>query len=229
MSSMSSNNRAFPYAKIAHFGNVKPVFETDPVASSVVKDIDSSFDIGPTSRLFGPIMPNAQLYMAEKCSKQWDGSCEFLSRNPDSTKCNAGKIESPLFQSPKPDSMTIGDFLVENAAVRRFCDLSSCKIVEEPYNPMDPKSPMVKSYRNWNPYKKCMPVCTPPENPDKDLLMNKVLDHPELHIDLLMNMYNNVKDRRKYVGTRIGIIFNLFDQQFGVPTGGYTGYTGGRR
>jgi len=225
-----SQRRSYPYAKIANFGQVQPVLLTNAVGLSISKDIDTTFDTGPTSRLFGPDMPNAQLYMAEKCSKQWDGACEFLSRNQDGTKCNAGKISSPLFQSPPVDGMTIGDFLVENSAVRRFCDLSSCKISEEPYNPMDPYSPMVRSYSDCG-YTKCMPVCMPPDDPDNDILLNKVLDKPDRHTDLLVNMYRNVKDRQKYENTRIGMIFSLFDTYFQrqSQSSGYTGYTGPRR
>ena len=66
------SHKSFPYARIATFGQLNPVLRTDPVGYSIYKDIDSSFDIGPTSRLFGPEQPNSQLYMAEKCAKNWD-------------------------------------------------------------------------------------------------------------------------------------------------------------
>ena len=220
------SNRSFPYAKISNFGQIQPTFMTDAVGFSVNKDIDTSFDIGPTSRLFGPDMANAQLYMAEKCAKEWDGSCELMSRNQDSSKCNAGKISSSLFKTPNVEGMTVGDFLVENAAVRRFCNLSSCKLTKEPYNPMDPHSPMVSSYSD-NGYKQCLPVCEPPSDPDNDILLNKVLDKPDRHIDLLLNMYRNVKDRQKYQNTRLGMIFNVLDSYYAQGSG-YTGYTGHR-
>ena len=218
------SNRSFPYAKIANFGQIQPRLMTDAVGFSVSKDIDTSFDIGPTSRMFGPDMPNAQLYMAEKCAKEWDGSCELMSRNRDSSKCNSGKISSSLFRSPSVDGMTVGDFLVENAAVRRFCDLSSCKLTKESYNPMDPHSPYVSSYSDCG-YTQCLPVCEPPSDPDNDILLNKVLDKPDRHIDLLVNMYRNVKDRKKYENNRLGMIFNVFDSYF-QQASGYTGYTG---
>jgi hypothetical protein len=54
----------------------------------------------------------------------------------------------------------------------------------------------------------------PPENPDQDILMNKVLDKPDVHTDLLVNMYRNVMKRNqrdKYKNTRIGYIFNVID------------------
>lgn len=217
---MANTKRAFPYAKISTFGQVAPILMTDPVGYSVSKNIDTDFDIGPTSRLFGPEQPNAQLYMAEKCAKEWDGACEFMSRNRTGAGnvCNAGKIPSELFPTPPTSDMGIGDFLIENAAVRRFCDLSSCQVSQEPYNPMDPHSPMVKSYSDCC-AAKCMPVCKPPSNINdvkNDILLNKVLDHPDRHVDLLLNMYKNTpqNERGKYENTRIGMIFTVFDAYF---------------
>ena len=206
------------YVKIRNFGVLPDSVRLDPIASSIVKDIDMSMDEGASSRLFGPDQPNSQLFMAERCAKNWDGACELLYRNNDPTKCNAGKIDSTLFRS-SPSGMTIGDFLVENSAVRRFCDLSSCAISSEPYNPMDPDSVNVTSYgikqgMMGMPNKQCLPVCMPPSNPDHDLLLNKVLDRPHFHTDLLINMYHNVRDRKAYENTRLGIIFNVFDSYF---------------
>lgn len=210
-----SCNRSFPYAQISKFGNsLNPVLTLDPVASSIYKDPDSSFDIGDTAYLYGPEKESSQLYMAEKCSKNWDGACEFLSRNNDNTKCNVGKISSPLFQTMyAPGKQTIGDFLVENSGVRKFCDLSTCNMTQEPYDYQNPNSPWVTRYGCYSD-KKCLPVCLPPSNPDTDILLNKVLDKPDLHIDLLINMYKNViknGTREQYRNTRIGNIFNIFD------------------
>jgi hypothetical protein len=152
--------------------------------------------------------------MAEKCAGNWDSACEFASRNRDSTYPNAGKIGSPLFDNDTPAGSTIGDMLIENAAVRRFCDLTSCSIEREPFNPLDPTSPYVSSF-NQGEYGICAPVCKPPANPDSDILLNKVLDSPNLHVDLLLNMYRNSKnEREKYKNTRIGSVFNIFDLYF---------------
>jgi hypothetical protein len=210
-----SYNRSFPYVSISKFGaNLNPLLTIDPVASSIYKDPDSSFDIGDAANQFGPATTSSQLYMAERCSKNWDGACEFLSRNNDNTKCNSGRISSPLFPTIyAPGRQTIGDFLVENAGVRRFCNLDSCSVREEPYDYTNPNSVTVKSYGCCG-MDACLPVCLPPDNPDQDLLLNKILDKPDLHIDLLINMYKNVNaqnSRLKYKNTRIDHIFNIFD------------------
>jgi hypothetical protein len=211
-----SCNRQFPYTKIQNFGkDLNPVLKTDPVGWSIYYDPDSFFDIGPTAQWYGPNSINPQLYMAEKCSKNWDGACELASRQRSDgvqkQMCNNARISSPLFARSSPPNMTVGQFLIENSAVRRFCDLSSCAVTEEPFNPLDSDSPMVKSYGCCG-NKICMPVCKPPQNPDNDILLNKVLDEPEYHVDLLLNMYRNVKnDRNAYKNTRIGKIFDIFD------------------
>jgi hypothetical protein len=210
-----SYNRSFPYVQISKFGTcLNPVLTIDPVASSIFKDPDSNFDIGDSANQFGPSTTKSQLYMAEKCSKNWDGACEFLSRNNDDTKCNSGKISSSIFPTMyAPGRQNIGDFLVENSAVRRFCDLNSCSISEEPYDYSNPNSVWVKSYGCCG-NNECLPLCMPPNDPDNDILLNKVLDKPDLHIDLLINMYRNVNQqnsRNKYQNTRIGHIFNIFD------------------
>lgn len=210
-----SCNRSFPYAQISKFGaNLNPKLTLDPVGASIYKDVNSSFDIGDTAVLYGPKHENSQLYMAEKCSKNWDGACEYLSRDNTDTNCNSGKIGSPLFSTLlPPGKANIGDYLVENASVRRFCDLSSCSVSQSPYDYTNPNSPMVSSYGCCG-MSECLPVCMPPENPDQDILMNKVLDKPDVHMDLLVNMYRNVMRnnlRSKYANTRIGYVFNLLD------------------
>jgi len=210
-----SCNRSFPYVQISKFGtSLNPLLTIDPVASSVFKDPDSNFDIGDSADQFGPSTERSQLYMAERCSKIWDGACEFLSRNNDDTKCNSAKIPSAIFPTVyAPGRMTIGDFLVENSSVRRFCDLNTCAIKQEPYDYNNPNSVLVTSYGCCG-ITECLPLCMPPDDPDNDILLNKVLNKPDLHIDLLINMYKNVNgqgSRNKFQNTRIGHIFNIFD------------------
>lgn len=213
---MSICNRTFPYVPIAKFGaSMNPVMSIDPVAASVYKDVDSDFDIGEMAIRYGPRSKESMLYMAERCAKNWDGACEFLSRNRDANAvCNQARISSPLFRRINPpNSETIGDILVENTAVRRFCDLSSCAVTSSPYDPTNPNSVWVKQYGCCG-TTTCLPVCFPPDDPDNDIVLNKVLDKPDLHLDLLVNMYKNVNNQKlrgKYVNTRLGRIFSIFD------------------
>jgi hypothetical protein len=61
----------------------------------------------------------------------------------------------------------------------------------------------------------CMPVCKVPENPDNDILLNKVLNQPQKYLDLLINMYYHCRnDKTIQPDTRIAQIFKLFEAYF---------------
>lgn len=207
--------RSKNYVPFANFGtSLSPVLRTNPVANSIYRDIDSFFDEGSLAHTFGPATESSQLYMAEKCSKEWDGACELLSRNNDTSKPNVGLVESQLFRHNEPGTMSIGDYLVLNTGTRRFCTFDTCSIDESLYNVNDPSSPFVKKIGSSD-TKECVPVCLPPPNPDSDIVLNKILNQPHKYIDLLVNMYHNCrKNRDAYKNTRIGNIFNLFDIYF---------------
>jgi hypothetical protein len=206
------NKNRSNYVPLRNFGtSLSTNLRTDPIGFSIYRDIDSFFDEGSLARTFGPKNKTSQLYMAEKCSKNWDGACELLSRNNETSVVNLGKVDSPVFKTPETSNMSIGDFLIENSAQRRFCNLDTCSIDEELYNINDPTSPLVKEIGGNS----CIPVCTPPQDPDKDILLNKILNQPHKHIDLLLNMYHNCKNNREsYKNTRIDKIFNLFELYF---------------
>ena len=203
------------YVPLKNFGTaLAPALRTDPIAYSIYKDIDSLFDEGSMARSFGPASKSSQCYMAEHCSKKWDGACELLSRNDDLSKPNVGLVESPAFRHNAPGTMSIGDYLVLNSATRRFCNFDSCSTTEEIYNPNDPTSPMVKHIGSDS-ARPCMPVCKVPENPNDDILLNKVLNQPHKYLDLLTNMYYHCRnDKTIQSDTRIAQIFKLFDAYF---------------
>jgi hypothetical protein len=201
-------NKASNYAAYQNFApSLSKKLKTDPVSRSVVYDIDEALDIGPLYQWYGPQSEASQLYMAEKCSKNWDGSCEFLSMNNDIVKNNLGQI-SAEFTSPchDPTTFTVGDMLVDNAAQRRFCELGQCKVLQQNFNPLDPSSPIVNSYQcDGN------VIARVPPNPDQDIILNKVLDRPEQHINILLNLYRNCGNRAQYKGTRIGRMFDVIE------------------
>ena len=216
MTSFISPLKTTPYAKYQDFApSLSPELTmSNPTSVSLFDDMDTLFAIGSSAgyKYYGPQAPNSQSFMAQKCAENFDGTCEFLSTNNRIVNSNVGKIHSPLFKNC-PNLMTIGDTLVENTAQRRFCDVSQCKISKELFNPLDPSSPMISTIN-------CGEnniVCMPPANPDSDLLLNKILDRPDQHVDLLLCMYRSTKNNRnKYVGTRIGRIFDIIEAYYKI-------------
>ena len=211
---MSSLNRS-NYVPLRNFGKaLSPELRTDPIGWSIYRDVDAMFDEGSMSHVYGPASETSQNYMAQHCSQTWDGACELLSRNTDTTKPNVGLVHSPLFRHNEPGTMSIGDYLVLNSATRRFCNFDSCSITEEIYNPNDPTSPLVKKIEGGV-SRPCLPVCTVPTNPDKDIVLNKVLQQPHKYMDLLVNMYHHCRNRNEIRDSRVEQIFKLFDTFYG--------------
>jgi len=211
---MSALNRS-PYVPLRNFGKaLSPDLRTDPIGWSIYRDVDSMFDEGSMSHAYGPASETSQNYMAEHCSKNWDGACELLSRNTDTTKPNVGLVESPLFRQNEPGTMSIGDYLVLNSATRRFCNFDSCSITEQIYNPNDPTSPLVKKIEG-RVARPCLPVCSVPQNPDTDIVLNKVLQQPHKYLDLLVNMYRHCRNRNEIRDSRVEQVFKLFDTFYG--------------
>lgn len=202
------------YVPLRNFGSsLAPALRTDPIGWSLYRDVDSMFDEGSMAHVYGPAALTSQAYMAEHCSKNWDGACELLSRNTDTSKPNSGLVDSPLFRQNEPGTLSIGDYLILNSATRRFCTFDSCSIKEEIYNPNDPTSPFVKTIGSDS-SRPCIPVCTVPKNPDQDIILNKVLQQPHKYMDLLINMYHNCRNSKDIKNTRIEKIFKLFDMYF---------------
>lgn len=199
--------RQSAYANYQQLAPALPAdLKTNPTTWSLLDNVDSSFDIGTQYKSYGPQSQASQAYMAEKCSKQWDASCEFLSMNNEICKSNMATAFNSV-----PVNNTVGDALVENAAERRFCDFGACNIYQQHFNPLDSSSPIVQNFS----CKSGVIVCRPPAQPDDDRLLNKVLDRPDMHVELLLNMYSNSQGQRdKYKDTRIGKIFDVMDVFF---------------
>lgn len=68
-------------------------------------------------------------------------------------------------------------------------------------------------------------TCKVPNNPDSNKLLNKLLDNPDSHMNILLNMYNN-RDKTEEVSidkckeTRIIKFFKIIDacQEFHITT-----------
>lgn len=203
------NSKPSSYASYKNFGSsLNESLQTKASTWSIEDNIDTYFDIGPLARAYGPQAERSQKYMADKCSLNWDSTCDYLAMNTEQIKGNCAKIMTDNTGYNDTYDLSVGDALVNNSAMRRFCLSDQCTISQELFNPLDPNSPMINNIN-------CRGVpliYKPPKNPDQDALLNRVLDKPEKHMNILVNMYNNVKDERHlYNGTRIGKLFEMID------------------
>lgn len=127
---------------------------------------------------------NCQTYMANYCSKDWNDICEAQSQN-----------RVPINYMYMND-ITRGDLLVRNTAKHKYIThmSSNCSLMLQPFDPHDPESPPVGEWLANRGGGQCIPTyAVKPEGLDNDPVMNKLLEKPQIGIDILLNIYNNAK------------------------------------
>lgn len=203
------------YRKISDFGTDIKTDNNNPVTLCLVDSMDVKFQNGSIGNLFGPRSRPCQLYMAERCSKDWDGYCEYYYR------MNSNTGDWPNSQ-PWPNTvqerwwansfnlnkqLSTGEQLLQNAAERKYCTYPTCSKFCERMNPTDPKSPMITYYAN--PYtmeNNCVPECSvDPSKIEDDPVMNRCLENPSACAATLMNVCITAKRKGTNLnGTKLG-------------------------
>jgi len=198
------------YAKYANVGS--DVSAEDPLTFCLVSTSDSKFmhGGGPTF-VQGPMSENCQMFMSNRCADTWDEYCEYFYRNQ---RPSSGDIYS--IQTPSPSqinsqytqgvpSQSLGNQLLLNTSLERFCNLNSSESYSacQPFNPLDPKSPLVCGFQ--------LPANTPLQCRvdtkviDQDPVMERCLANPSAALLPLVNICNTAKrDGVDLSGTKIG-------------------------
>ena len=200
------NSNYSKYANIAAYNFPK----TNERLWATKSDYSTSFEIGPTNYLFGPNAKISQEYIADLLSNavNWDLFCESCTTNNNFIKSNSADI-LPVSKYT-PQNLTIGQCNIYNAACRSFADLTDFNITQQHFNPNDNHSSIVNSY-------KLIPFHTPrmyvPPEPNNNILLNKILDNPEIYLNLLLNMKANTTSQQMQTlkGTRIYNCFAKID------------------
>jgi len=170
-----------------------------------------NFEIGPTRINYGPDSFIGQAYTADYIadhSDRWDDFCEKSTTNMDYVKAVSADILPRTEYTPM--SMTIGECNLYNAACRKFLNLDDFNVSLQHFNPDDLSSPMIKMY-NIIPYRVARVMV--PENPNDNILLNRILDNPDKYLNLLLNMKQNVdkNTKNRIKGTRIDALFQKID------------------
>lgn len=200
------------YAIISKFGQNNSA-NNDPLTYCLTQTVDTEFNHPTTPENFGPYSRNCQFYMAERCSKDWDGYCEYASYNRSKSFPNQAqeRYDSSLVVS---HDMSNGESLIRNAAQRRFCTFTNCYKKQEPFDPNVANSPNVYYWTNEG-LGNCVPVCSvDPDTIDQDPLMDKLLNSPKIAPDILANICNT--SQRKGInltGTKIGNFCQKYQQE----------------
>ena len=219
------------YAILSDFGQgAGNTPQNDPLTYCAVSGLESGFNhtIGGGNSLLGPDSAQCQTYMGQYCAQNWNGVCEYMSKdnskifpnmvascNTTSGSCNGSGIGNLL---------TKGQILLRNTASEKYIVQMSrnCVKVYEPFDPTSAFSPLVSK---WVPSgnscdgsgncdtsgTSCIPVYdVNSKTINEDVVMNKILNQPWVAIDILVNIYNHrLRSGRlvEFENTKIGTFF----------------------
>jgi len=171
----------------------------DPVSMCLVDDINKSFYIGDQAANFKTSSRQCQALMSDVCSVNWDDRCEFLSNNTSMSYPNTVSVFS---SKPYNEQMMVGDILVRNTAIKKYCKFKDSDISSYYFDPTNPDSPLVQEVN----CSASIPQCTvDPKSIDSDVVMNKILANPVQNFDLLQNIYYTCRRGNiSLEGTKIG-------------------------
>ena len=208
------------YEQIIKFGNEGPIDVAnseinDPLTYCLGDNMNQKFLHGSHSDSYGQHSRSCQLYFQNKCTDEWDDVCEIASR--DTTTSYPNNVNFGCTSSFEKYSMlgqTAGDILVHNTAKEKYIsETKGCVLKREPFDPLVPSSPYIHYWDKSH----CGNTCDiryeiDPSVIDNDPVMNKILAKPTIALDVLINIYNNMKRQgtlTKLKSTKIGFFYNV--------------------
>jgi hypothetical protein len=179
------------YRRIDDFG--PKGLDINPLTYCMEKSTANKMQYGGSESLHGTASKNCQAFMSERCSKNWDGNCEYYYNERNE------RVPNSLNTCRDHDfNMTSGVILLKNTADRKFCDKGNCQKVVEQFDTLVTGSPNVTYYMNCRGGGKCSVDAS---KIDIDPVMNRCLQNPGACDDTL---YKICKNGKKLGGTKIG-------------------------
>lgn len=198
------------YQKLIKFGdtltNRLPVYNNDPLTMCLPNDAPIGLNHGSNAAIYGQGSLPCQVYMAQRCANNWDAICDYAI----GPKANEtfGYIADNLGNGML--GLSAGDLLIRNAAMEKYrvnMAGTNCGLKTESFNPVNPSSPYISYFVGSD----CKPsYYVDPMTVDKDILMHKLLDKPNVAPDILTNIYTNMYKTgmlSSLNGTRLGTFF----------------------
>ena len=198
------------YKCISNFGkDAANTPSNNPLTYCLNQTVDNTFMHGAIADTISSAHgKNCQAFMSQYCANKWDNVCEYASQN---TSTNHPSHERNCLRGHIPRTMTAGEILIQNTAMRKYLVQilgSNCNVKYEPFDPTVASSPMIAFWNNEG----CVPVYeVNPDEIDDDPVMNKILAKPYIAWSVLVNIYNTAKRTGKLKeleGTKIHQFFH---------------------
>ena len=196
------------YKRIADFGggrlNNLPVYNNDPLTYCLGNNVSQRFNHGSHGSLYGQNSKPCQVFLAQRCAKDWDAICEYAF-DPRTNDEYAVRTEllgagmNPIL------GLTSGEILLRNTAMEKYrVAMARCDAKREAFDPMNPASPSITYFTG----RYCQPLyAVDPVGIDEDPVMNRLLLRPQIAMDLFRNI--------KTTMTRTGSLFELYGTRLG--------------
>lgn len=201
------------YVTLANFGgsvvNTLPVYNNDPVTYCVGDNASQRFNHGSNASIYGQNSRPCQIYMAQRCADKWDGICEYAS-GPHANNEYAIRADALGAGNSQVSGLTPGEILIRNTALAKYrTKMHNCTLRAEPFDPINPTSPWIKSWVG----RYCVPEFeVDPSTIDSDPVMHKILDKPQIAMQMLLNIRNTMKRKNTLgllKGTRLGNFYGI--------------------
>ncbi len=201
------------YAKLATFGaspaNALPVFNNDPLTYCIGNNMSQRFNHGSNSDIYGQNSAPCQVFLAKRCAKKWDGICEYASSHAANNEY-ASRADTMYAGNYEVIDLTPGEILLRNTALEKYrIAMHNCSLKTEAFNPINPSSPYQSHWVGRN----CIPeYAVNPATIDSDVVMNKILQKPQIAAQLLINIKNTMIRKGTFhhlKGTRLGSFYGL--------------------
>lgn len=218
------------YRQICNFApEIDNDYSKDPLLYCVLDTMDSQFLHGAPGRTFGKYSSNCYQLLTDRCSKNWDQLCEAISRDKTTNYPNSGgPVSGYEYTCQNTPCLPYGEQILRDSAFKKYrAEMKGCNVKCEPFDPTVVNSPLIcydtRSQCTAGPNGTEVCIGDNPEGGmcvniykltddqvrglDQDPVMNKILNKPEIALDLLEKIYKNMKNDNRLSalrGTRLG-------------------------
>lgn len=203
------------YQKLVTFGssmtNSLPVYNNDPATFCVGTNASQAFNHGSNAAIYGQNSPECQIYMAQRCAKNWDGLCDYAASH-EANEEYAFRADTMGPGMNQVLNLTPGQVLLRNTALEKYrtnMSGNNCQLVTEQFDPTNPSSPFMSYFAGYG----CVPeYSVDAKTIDSDPVMNGILDQPKIAMQLLLNIKNTMNRKGTLgtlAGTRLGKFFRV--------------------
>ena len=228
------------YRAIKDFApDIQNDYSADPLYYCTTDYMDSQFLHGAQGRTFGRYNLNCSEFLSARCAMNWDDVCEAMSKDKE-TRFPDTTASISMYPLQRTD-LTYGEQLIRDSAYKKYKIQSyNCNLVCEPFDPTVVNSPVIcyesraatsaensvdrYSFSSGNiegAYCQSTYAITPVQALvlDNDPIMNKILNKPQIAMELLEDIYTGMKNTKTLgllKGTRLGLFYQYLGHSLDV-------------